>query len=231
MAVLEGVVSTALAEVGASSYSALHVQCSPLAHGALGQYRLGVRTGVLAAALAAAGEMFQFRWTDATRLCIITRLTATFQPLTAWTAATISGAPAMEAMFARAWTADGSGGTAITLTGNQNKLRTSMASSLCNSTGQRIATTAALGAGTKTLDSFPFLQTNPGKANNTNAAAATEDQSQNFPAFSYQPLRDGEHPIVLAQNEGIVIRNAIVWPAAGTGMASFEIGWAEVTAF
>ena len=35
----------------------------------------------------------------------------------------------------------------------------------------------------------------------------------------------------LAQNEGIVVRNRTVWPAAGTGILTVLLGWAEVTAF
>ena len=51
-----------------------------------------------------------------------------------------------------AWTAAGTGGTAVTLSAG-NKMRTSMGSSLVASGDMRIATTAALGAGTKTLES------------------------------------------------------------------------------
>ncbi len=42
---------------------------------------------------------------------------------------------------------------------------------------------------------------------------------------------DGMHPIVLAQNEGIVIRNRTVWPAAGTGILMVALDWAEVAAY
>jgi hypothetical protein len=41
--------------------------------------------------------------------------------------------------------------------------------------------------------------------------------------------RVGEHPLVLAQNEGISVRATV--PATGTWIASFLIKWAEVTAF
>ena len=37
----------------------------------------------------------------------------------------------------------------------------------------------------------------------------------------------GDHPIVLVQNEGLVIRNRTVWPAAGTGILLVELGWSE----
>ena len=41
---------------------------------------------------------------------------------------------------------------------------------------------------------------------------------------------DGEHPLVLAQNEGFSIRSVAV-PATGTWTAAINIDWAEVTAY
>ena len=54
----------------------------------------------------------------------------------------------------------------------------------------------------------------------------------NDPTLIYQcDMAGGEHPIVLAQNEGLVIRNRTVWPAAGTGILQVEVAWAETTLF
>jgi hypothetical protein len=42
-------------------------------------------------------------------------------------------------------------------------------------------------------------------------------------------VTDGEHPIILAQNEGIVIRATV--PATGVWTAGFTIKWCELAAF
>lgn len=230
MAVLEGATSAALAEVGAAAAKGLHMIAKPNDAGALGHYRISVVTGTLAAALAASAVIFSARWGDATRLALITSLRTRFLPLTVFTTATLTDHTSVDAYIGRSFSAAHTGGTALTLTGNNNKMRASMGSSLFSD--MRIATTAALGGGTITPDAQPFSQSIR-KGNRTNAAAGTEE--------TYLPTADGmnvdfdtargEHPILLAQNEGIVIRNRTVWPAAGTGILLVEMAWSELTAY
>ena len=64
----------AIAEVDGTSFRALRITPRPFDHGSLGHYSYGGFTGILPAALAANSEVFQFRWTDATRLCIINEI-------------------------------------------------------------------------------------------------------------------------------------------------------------
>ena len=95
-----------------------------------------------------------------------------------------------------------------------------------------MATTAGLTAAT-TLDAQPFEQSLGGAGAQVVPSATIQvmDSAENA-NLSYRPrMESGEHPIVLAQNEGIVIRNRTVWPAAGTGIYSFMMQWAEVAAF
>lgn len=234
MAVIEGGVSAALAGVGAQAQSSIHVEARPVSYGALGHYRIQTMTGTLAAALAAgtssAGHVFAFRWADATRFAIVTKLKTRFLPLTPFTAATLTDHTSFDAFIARSYTVAHSGGTAVTPTSNNAKMRTSMGASLVNDI--RISTTAALTNGTETFDAFPFAQSLR-KGNRINPAAATEEVI--MPTFDGMDLDfsmgDGDHPIVLGQNEGIIIRNRTVWPAAGTGILTVLIAWAEVTAF
>lgn len=94
----------------------------------------------------------------------------------------------------------------------------------------RIPTTAALTAGTQTLAGNAFANS-IGRPNITNPAGGTEAGVWVPPALDYLPVANGEHPIVLAQNEGVVIRNRAGWPAAGTGTIAVEIAWAEVNAY
>ena len=109
-------------------------------------------------------------------------------------------------------------------------MRASMGSTLF--TDLRIATTAALGGGTITLDPHAF-EGSLRKGNRVNPAAATEETIQ--PTTDGMDLdldvASGDHPITLVQNEGIVIRNRTVWPAAGTGVLRVSMAWAEVASY
>lgn len=210
------------------STGAARVSSRPVA--ALGQYGFSVVTGTLAAALAANAVVFSARWGDASRLCLITSLKTRFLPLTPFTAATLTDHTSFDAVQATGFTVAHTGGTLLTLTGNSFKRRTSMPSTLFSDI--RVATTAALGGGTITLYPHPFQQSLR-KGNRVNPAAATEEiippTTDGMDMDIY--VGDGMHPIALAQNEGIVIRNRTVWPAAGTGVLMVSLDWAEVTAY
>src|SRR5437773_5572848 len=144
-----------IAEVDGTTFRAARVTARPVDYGALGHYKASVITGSMAAGLGADSEILQFRWTDATRLADITRLT-----LDGMYASTpfAAGQIRLYATIARSFSAAGSGGNTVTLTGNNQKRRTSMGTSLVGEI--RSASTAALGAGTKTLDSAPIGQSN-----------------------------------------------------------------------
>lgn len=220
-----------IAQVGAVSTATtqnpLHVVNRPIPQGAYGHYRISVVTGTLSAALAASAQVFQFKNTDASRLAVVTSIIAKFMPLTPFTAATLTDHTSFDAFIARNY-ASGGGGTTTTLTGNNAKMRTAHATpaSIIN-----VSQTAALTAAT-TLDANPFAQSLR-KGNRVNPAAGTEEVLQDaFSWLGFKPdVASGESPLVLAQNEGFVIRNRTVWPVAGTGILSVQVAWAEVAAY
>jgi hypothetical protein len=209
-----------------TTFDAMRVSGRPIEMGTLGHYRLSMATGTIAAALAANGELFQFRWTDATRLCVISKILVSAGALAAATAA---GLVSLEAVVARGWSAAGTGGTAATITGNNQKTRTSMGTTLLGEA--RCATTAALGAGTKTLDTQGVGNTVLGIGTGAITAAI------NMTLIDRVDLVEIDadlsvHPIVLAQNEGFVIKNgATAWPATMTWGLGVTIVWAEVAAY
>lgn len=218
-----------VADVGAS-FRELLVGVRPVSYGAFGHYRFSVVTGTLAAALAANAVVYSARWGDATRIAVVSSLRARFLPLTPFTAATLTDHTSFDAMVGRTFTVAHTGGTALTLTGSSFKMRASMGSTLFSDI--RIATTAALGGGTITVDAHPFSQSLR-KGNRVNPAAATEEVV--MPTMDWldydSSISDGEHPFALVQNEGLVIRNRTVWPAAGTGILLVEQAWAEVGSY
>jgi hypothetical protein len=213
-----------IAEVDGTTFRALRVTGRPIEYGALGFYRLAMTSGVMAAALAANSEIFQFRWPDATRFAVTYGIRFSAGANVAATAAALAS---FRATIARAWTAVGTGGTRATLTGNNQKLRTSMGTSLVNDAG--IATTAALGAGTKTLDA----QDIDGVAVGIGTGAITVSPSliivPRVEMLNVDSMAD--HPLVFAQNEGWVIRSGAIMPAAMTWHFMASTSWAEVAAY
>ena len=211
-----------VAEVDGTGFRALRVSARPTDYGTLGHYNWGGPTGVLPAALAANSEVFQFRWTDATRFAVIQRIRLSAAVSTTFF---VAGAPVqIEMVKSTAWTVQGTGGTGITIGANLKK-RNSMGSSLVAAGDIRISSTAALGAGTKTLDTNAMT--------NIVAPGPTASPGVILPAGSIlweQHTGDGEMPLVLVQNEGISVRVPNV-PGTGTWQMSVDISWAEVAAF
>lgn len=212
------------AEVDGSLFRAQRMAVRPVDHGALGAYCYGGFTGILPAALAANSEIFQFRWADATRLCVIRKIRISAVVSTTFFAA---GVPVqIDLVKSTGWTVAGTGGTGLTPAALL-KRRISMGSTLVAAGDIRIATTAALGAGTKTLETLSL---------STLAAAGPITASLNGEIIApgtilwQAEVGDGEHPLVLAQNEGFSIRSVAV-PGTGTWTAGITVDWAEVTAY
>jgi hypothetical protein len=210
--------SGTVAEVDGTAYRAMRATLRPIDPGALGAYRISQLSGTMAAGLAANSEVFQFRWSDATRLCVVTSVI--WDGLSGSATAFAAGFGKVDMLVARSWTADGSGGSAATITGNNAKQRTSMGATLLGAS--RIASTAALGAGTKTLDTQAVGQ--------YSAAFGTGTSVQWVPQFDlFHADPGGESPLVFAQNEGFVVRATV--PATGTWQFGVTVAWTEVTAY
>lgn len=181
----------------------------------LGEYRVAEFSG-LTTGIAANGEVFQFRWTDAANLCLLRSLQVRMAVITGFTAAQEIGFTASQVAT---WSADGSGGTAI-VPGATNLLkRNNYPQSKVGS--MRISTTAALTAGTKTIYTNPFLAA----AAKTLAAAATVQDANLQDGYDWYSTMGG--PIVFQQNEGFVVRNAVAMGAAGTVRWAIQAEWAE----
>jgi len=226
MAVIEGGVSAALQGVGAEAASGAHAIVMPYAHGAGGWYRMGVSSGTIAVSLAANSELFQFRYvTAASRVAVVQRVMISAGANVAATGAALL---TLRMAVARAWTAAGTGGTRITLTGDNAQLRTSFAGSEVNDAG--IATTGALTAGTKTLDTTDIGAISFGIG--TGAITVSLPLTVLPHVDIFNPFAEGGHPLVLANQEGFVIRNgANAFPAGMTWNLSVNVLWAEVPAF
>lgn len=185
----------------------------------LGSYSICVKTGAMAAGIAADAPVFSFRWTEAERVAVIHRVTVALSSLaTGFTA----GVGIVNAIVARAFTANDTGGSAVSFAAaaaNSGKRRTGFRTA---APLMRIATTAALGAGTRTIDTldlaarmFPVTT-----ATNFVHLPTTDLLSQTF---------DGAWPLVLEPNEGFLVRATV--PATGTWQAQVCVDWSEAPAF
>lgn len=182
----------------------------------LGWQSVGAQTGLLPAGLAAGAPIFCLRNLSANNL-LIRRAGIGFITTTAFTAAQLLS---FSLIIARSFTASDSGGLAIPFTGNNGKHRTSLGTAV--SVDCRVATTAALGAGTRVLDANTIAQ----------QACWSGGPGQSLPPalnnlFSHDP---GDYPIVLAQNEGLLIQSLTLFGAGGAGQAFINFEFAEVAA-
>jgi hypothetical protein len=186
---------------------------------ALGMYVASHLSGTMAAALGADSEILQVRWVDATRRGVINRvrLDGVCGSATAFTA----GFGKVDMLVARAWTADGSGGSALTLSGNNQKARTSFGAAASAGLTIRGATTAALGAGTKTLDANPvgLVPLAIGTVASVQYATAIDLFNASFHG----------HPLVLENEEGFVVRATV--PATGTWQFGITVEWARTHSY
>jgi hypothetical protein len=208
-------------EVWGSTFRGLRVHSMPLEYGSNGSYRSVLFTNQMLAGMAADSEIWQMRWTHSTKLCVVSQHSiAGLGCLAAFTA----GFGSFRLMFSRSWTVDGSGGTDQTPTGDGAKVRTSMASSAMGAL--RISQTDALTAGTKTNDTDPI---GAFTCSFSNAANTQHVYLAYLLGANNMTESDGDHPIVLAQNEGLSLVATV--PATGVWQAAVSCWWTEVDTF
>ena len=192
----------------------------------LGHYRATCITG-LTTGMAANGAIASLRWSDANiagsaptqaymrpRLALIMGLDVGASVTTAFTAAQPTD---FEAIIARSWTVSDTGGAAVT----PSKLRSTFGASLIGSGDLRVATTAALTAGTRTLDGAGFCC---GAIYNQNTGGAGDTQQN-----AYGLARNGQYPVTLSTNEGIIVRVPTAQGAVGVVKYYITIEWVEVS--
>lgn len=183
--------------------------------GALGSYRQAV-VFALVANQAANGTLVSLRWTDATRLLVLEHAEIRILQGAAATATIQSD---LRLFRCTNFTASDSAGTALT----PQPKRSSMGASLVGDFRQTAAA-AGLTVGTRTADAMPFLA--------LSFQQTITNPNQNDYSAKYDAAQDGAtHPIVLAQNEGLILRNTTGFGATGTASAVLVLDWTEVDAF
>jgi hypothetical protein len=183
-----------------------------------GIYRVAAISGVTTG-IAGAGVLFSALWRSTTLKALLYTLEVKMSLITPFTAAQDLG---FDAVVGRSFTAAHTGGTAVNLTSNNNKIIVGYPSS--GFTDMRVATTAALGGGTVTPDAQPFMAGYGGQAL---AAAA----AQHSPVIGlYDHYAPNKRSIILSQDEGILVRNGVAQGAAGTVRFIITMEWIEFDA-
>ena len=211
MAVIQGGVAGVLAEVEASTL-AQRVTQRPMK--VLAWNNSAALTGAMTGIVANA-PIFSLRNTS-TNLILVRRIGIGFMTTTAFTAAQ---ALDFGLAVARSFTVNDTAGTDISPTVNTAKRRASLATPNVHI---RIATAAALTAGTRTLDGL-----NMGVAAGGSAGLATGLPPTPDNLFGHA---SDDLPIVLAANEGVVISNLTLMGATGVVKAYVVVGYAELAA-
>jgi hypothetical protein len=209
--------SNVVAEVDANT-RALHVTVRPEDVGSNGAYSIGQSNGAtqMAAGLAANAPILSLRWTHASKILLVKRVQLS---MGAGATAFAAGVAQFHLFVARSFTVVDSGGTSILPSGNQNKLRTSYATT--NLQDLRISATATLTAGTRTLDANPIASIVQGVP-----AVAGQQILAPYPLFEARP---GEMPIQLVTNEGLVLQATV--PATGVWFFGIKLDLAEVDTY
>lgn len=200
-----------------SVLKAFHLaQLFPVEYGSGGSFHLTSKSASMAAGLAANSPIYAFRWNNAAKLALVKKVS-----IQAWSLGTgfAAGLATFDMFRALGWSAADTGGVTDTITGDNGNLRTSMPGSILPEI--RHSSTATLTAGTRTLDNQAIDTLNASVGTATN----TVFQPKNLPLFDKRP---GDHPLVLAQNEGFVIQATV--PATGVWGFAVTPEWEEVDA-
>ena len=182
-----------------------------------GFYFHSSRSGSLAGA-AAAGVVWAMRWPHATKLFVLDLFRLRAIPTTPFTAAQEWG---FDAVIGRTFTAVHTGGTQyLPSAAGGWKKRASYPTS--NVAEIRMATTAAFTGGTVTADASEFISDMAWEL----VAGATVARSR--VAFEKDYTDGVDSPVILVQNEGILVRPTVAMGAGGVVRLVVELAWHEV---
>lgn len=221
MAIIQSGVSGSTVMTVDPTYAAARVAIRPIEQ--LGTYSVGAFTGAYTGA-GANTPLFSMRFVagsaGSAQIAIIQRVTLSFVQTTAFTTAQQMG---FGLYAARSFSGSDAGGTQIVVSGNNQKFRTSQQTSQIATNGDmRISSTAALTAGTRTLDSQALSVAHGWGGSVLLTTGMYQPQQvtlyENFP---------GDTPIVLQSNEGIVINNIVAMGAGGVFTIGVNVEWTE----
>jgi hypothetical protein len=197
------------------------VTAKPDVCGVLGHYRTSHRT-VLVATQAANSRLFSLQNAHASNLIVVHDIRIEWMQTGTHTAAIL------DSLDLYRCTGFSVVDTTNTVTPVISKLRTSYGTAGAVVRGVTVAGAAAgMTGATITKDTAPLRQLSQW------LLAAQPTASNVFPMEGrYQPsVSDGESPLILAQNEGLIIENRVLLGAAANSAVAIDIAWSEVSSY
>lgn len=204
------------AQDGSLRRSLIFASHYPVNYDGGGCYQAAIRSNTVSAGLTADSIIGVLRYVTAASLVAHLRKIR----LSAWSMgnAFVAGQIYFDAYVARSFTADASGGIVASISSNTGKMRTS--GMMPTAMTLRASDTGALTAGTWILDNSPLDTVGIGAPTTTYTTLL-----QRALLFERQ---QGEHPMILQNNEGVVIRANV--PGTGSWRFSITADWDEVAA-
>ncbi len=206
----------------------------------LGHYMVAQRSGEIAATLGAAAHLARIRWapTLSNIYLVLLRLRVGWSVSADITSGKIE--MPFRAIIARQFTVDYTAHmTSINMatTAKTNVMRStgpnSMSPSQMGANGPGICDTAGGTGQTLTADAAPFAISTTAPlclAVSATGTATLATQGMCSPMVTlYERGADGFHPVILANNEGVLVQNHLAGPASGTFGLYTEWTWAEVS--
>jgi len=175
-------------------------------------YQLCV-TGGLSTGLSAGDTLYSFRTGSGSGVWVILAVRFSITQVLAFSATKIQPT---ELWAARAFTASDSGGLAATITGNNGKVRTDDPTTTI--ADLRICDTAGLTVGTRTLDAQLVHSTILQATTGVNISIINVTASKGT----------GDTPLVLAANEGFVLRAGVGYETTGNWRYRVMTTWYEM---
>lgn len=217
-------------------FQAARVALRPLDYSGVGtvygHYAVAQKSGATVS-IGALGHVARLRWspTMSNLYCVLLKLRIGWIVTGAVTAATPMD---FDASIARAFTVDYS--TNISLVNlatavNTNQMRGSMAPSQMGASGPGICTTSAISGQSLVLDNAPFAITTFANQPSGNGTV-TQAVGVGAPMQTlYDVTSAGQHPVVLGNNEGIVVREVTAGVTSGSVAIYCEWTWCECLVF
>jgi hypothetical protein len=197
----------------------------------LGFYRATAITGA-SVSIGAGGILAYLRWSDLSRYLVLMRVAASVAISGAITAVTVAD---LGVFRSRGSTAAGSGGNALTLTGDNGKMRQNMGPTLV--TDARVGTTGALTRPTGGVadahaiaaSAFPLLF--PVSATGTATLGAVGMATPIQDLYKWDVM--ASHPVVMAPGAGetIEVQEITAGPTTGSLKWYITFEWAELAYF
>lgn len=214
MAIIQSGLDSSLATV--DSNGSIYTTIYP--NKVIGAYQWSATSGAIAASTAANSVLFTFK-NSGTNIIVLKRVSVGLQITTAYT----KGSLRLATYFARtSFTQGTTNATAITLTGNNGKKRTSFPTT--TATGYICTTTGITGDTATGEDTIPFSTIGidlTAAISNSPAAGLVE-------LFSQQAT---EYPVVLAAGEGFRLKNDTAFALTGVSNLIVNLEYAEVASY